>query len=102
MQIKRLIQQLTELEASYDQEYREVMGEPEISIDLFRRKYPGGANYDRLYSGISNEIVIEKHPHNWPSPVIVSFAEAYENPNKNSQNTQSQDCCAAWPQEWQT
>ena len=105
MQIKALIKVLEDLYLTFDDEYKEVMGEPEIAIDLFSRKYPGSANYDRVYGGISNEIIIEEYPRNWPSPVIVSFGECYEEKfahlYKNSKGQKHSDCLASWPESWE-
>lgn len=61
MKIKDLIKQLQELDASYDDEYREIFGEPEIIINVFEKitdDLLGGRLFE--YAGYSNEIVIEK------------------------------------------
>jgi hypothetical protein len=105
MLIKDLIQQLQELHDSYSSDYKEVMGEPEISIDLFRRKYPNSPNYDRIYGGISNEIVIERNPGSWYTPVIVSFGEAYDQFQSRYQtpkDPKNPDSFTPWPESWQT
>lgn len=105
MLIKDLIQELEELYSSFDYEYKSVMGEPEICIDVFRPKYPNSPNYDRLYSGISNEIVIEKYPRNWYTPVISGFSEDYEkfkNRYQTPKDPKNPDSFTPWPQSWQT
>lgn len=106
MRIKDLISELETLYNSYDDQDREVMGEPTISIDLFRHTYPGSPNYSSQYAGISNEIIIEPHPHNWYCPVIVSFAEAYEEKYshlyRDSKGKAHSDRTAAWPESWET
>ena len=104
MLIKDLISQLEALYNEYTDADKEIMGEPGISIDLFRQKYPGSPNYDRQYAGISQLISIEKHPHNWFEPVIVSFAEdpVYEDYRKKYQTQEFPS--SAWPKEesWKT
>lgn len=97
MQIKDLIAKLEALYNSYDDEYKSVMGEPGISIDLFSCKYPGSPNYDRVYAGISQAISIEKHPRDWFEPVISSFSEdpLYESERKKHLSVEHD-----WPINW--
>lgn len=63
MQIKQLISQLQELYATYDDEYKSVMGEPEVMIDIFRLpRNHDPSKYLRQYAGFSGKIVINKSP----------------------------------------
>ena len=102
MKIKDLIAELETLYNTYDDEYKEVMGEPEISLDVFRLKYPGSPNYDRIYGGITNSIKIE-HTLNWPNPVICSFSEPYdEDYAKTKEGAQRASCTCPWPESWKT
>lgn len=57
MQIKALIAKLQDLYDSYDEDYKNVMGEPEIVIDTFGRI---GDTHQFEYLGYDNKIVIEK------------------------------------------
>ena len=58
MLIKDLIEQLTALYNIYTPEDKEIMGEPEIMIDVFD-PLPGKAGWFE-YVGFSTQIVIEK------------------------------------------
>jgi len=58
MQIKHLIAKLQELYDTYDDEYKEVMGEPEIMIDVFEESSVIPHYFQ--YKGFSPGIVIEK------------------------------------------
>jgi hypothetical protein len=80
MLIKSLIKQLEQLYSTYDNEYKSMMGEPTIHIDVFSRV---GDKYE--YSGIGNDIKIEKSTDGVYS-VLSAFGESYPKP-KNS----------AWP-----
>lgn len=57
MLIKDLIAKLEALYNTYDDEYKKVMGEPEIMIDVFKRV--PNTNYTE-YSGFSHKINIDK------------------------------------------
>ena len=54
--MKDLIEKLQSLYSSYTDEYKSVMGEPEIMIDQFKRN----ADYSHDYVGWSPDIAIEK------------------------------------------
>ncbi len=102
MLIKDLIAELEALYNTYDDEYKEVMGEPGISLDVFRLKYPGSPNYDRDYAGISIIIRIDKYPRNWYEPVIVSFSEPYdEDYDKTEEGKKRLGSACSWPQSWE-
>lgn len=57
MRIKDLIARLEALYNTYDDEYKKIMGEPEIMIDVFKRV--PNTNYTE-YSGFSQKINIDK------------------------------------------
>lgn len=59
MKIQDLIKQLEELYYTYDDEYKEVMGEPEIVIDIFSPQIIKGEKCFK-YEGFSQQIVIQK------------------------------------------
>jgi len=103
MLIRDLIAELETLYNTYDDEYKKVMGEPGISLDVFRRKYPGSPNLDRLYAGITTDIKIEKYPHNWYEPVICAFSEPYdEDYDKTEEGKKRIGSPCPWPQSWET
>lgn len=58
MQILHLIQKLQALYNTYDNEYKAMMGEPEIMIDVFEKILGPPASF--VYKGFSKDIVIEK------------------------------------------
>ncbi len=62
MLIKDLIIQLQELYATYDDECKQVMGEPEIMIDVFKliRDADGKSTHVFSYQGFGKEVLIEK------------------------------------------
>jgi hypothetical protein len=102
MRIKDLIAELEALYNTYDDEYKEVMGEPGISLDVFRLKYPGSPNYDRYYAGISTIIQIDKYPRNWYEPVINAFAEPYDKAyDKTKEGQKRIGSACPWPQSWE-
>lgn len=57
MKLIDLISQLQALYNTYDDEYKETMGEPEIVIDVFDRL---GNTHTFEYGGFTKDIVIEK------------------------------------------
>lgn len=57
MLIKDLIKTLQDLDNSFDEEYRETIGEPTIEIDVFA-KVKGFDHYQ--YAGFSHDINIEQ------------------------------------------
>lgn len=73
MLIKDLITKLQELEDSFDLEYRQVMGEPSIKIDVFT-KVQGFEYYQ--YAGISGDIEIEQSGDG-----VYYILSAFANPN---------------------
>jgi len=110
MQIKKLIKQLEAIYSTYDDEYKSVMGEPEIMLDVFAlaKDYPGypklnPCRFLREYAGWTPDIIIEKSTDG-VYDVISSFAESYEelkNQANSAQSTQYRDRTASWPQSWQ-
>lgn len=58
MRLIDLIRELEDLYYSYDDEYKSVMGEPEIMIDTFTENE--NEKHTFHYSGFSNEIFIDK------------------------------------------
>jgi hypothetical protein len=85
MQIRRLIEKLQELYNTYDDEYKEVMGEPEIVVDVF-----GGTGPLRMYRGFAGltDIVID-NSEDGVYKIISAFAENYESQRPSRQTTQS-------------
>lgn len=57
MQIKDLILQLEALYNTYTEQDKEIMGEPTIEIDVFKKK--PNTEHDFIYDGFSHEIKIE-------------------------------------------
>lgn len=103
MLIRDLIAELEALYNTYDDEYKKVMGEPGISIDVFRQKYPGSPNIDRVYAGISTDIKIERYPRSWYEPVICAFSEPYDEDYYTTEKGQKRIGSACpWPQSWET
>jgi hypothetical protein len=79
MRIIDLIDGLQKLRATYNDEYLNIMGEPEIMIDVFKLVNPDTpGDYTRMYAGFHNKITIDKTPDG-VYDVISSFAESYEN-----------------------
>ncbi len=75
MQLKSLIEELQKLYDSYDDEYKMVMGEPEIMIDVFS-KNPNHVAGEFNYAGFSNRITIEK-TDDGVYDVLCAFADRY-------------------------
>ena len=94
MQIKDLIAKLEALYNTYDDEYKSVMGEPEIMIDVFQ-KVPG---LDlSQYAGYSPKIVIEKSSDG-VNDILSCFHEDYY---QNQKAEESASYSMPWPQIWQ-
>lgn len=95
MKIIDLIAKLQALYNTYDDEYKSVMGEPEIVIDVFEKmgvKDRFGSNqshYGFEYSGFSPDIVIEKTDCG-TYDILSAF---YENPKIETEKSSS----AIWP-----
>lgn len=70
MILKDLIKKLQELENSYDAEYRAVMGEPDIVIDVFR-EIPGMPLHFQ-YAGFSQDIKIT-YSADGVYPILTAF-----------------------------
>lgn len=103
MRIKDLIAELEALYNTYTAEDKEVMGEPGISLDVFRQKYPNSPSVDRVYAGITTNIKIEREPRNWYEPVICAFSEPYdEDYNKTEEGKKRLSSTCPWPQSWKT
>ena len=60
MKIIDLIDKLQTLYNTYDDEYKSVMGEPEIMIDVFRLSEINPRRFYREYAGFGKDIVISK------------------------------------------
>lgn len=58
MQLKLFIEQLQALYATYDDEYKQIAGEPEIMVDCFERHVDSEHKF--YYAGFHPEIRIEK------------------------------------------
>lgn len=88
MQIRKLIEKLQELYNTYDDEYKEVMGEPEIMIDVFVRAKKTSHTF--LYAGFDgrSDIVIDTSSDG-VYKIISAFAEDYESQHPSRQTTQS-------------
>jgi hypothetical protein len=86
MQIIKLIKQLQSLYATYDDEYKSVMGEPEIVIDVFEKI---GDTHQFEYVGYSPDIIIEKTDCG-TYDILSAF---YENPKTETEKPAS----ALWP-----
>ena len=80
MLIKELIRKLEELYSSYDEEYKSVMGEPSIEIDVFQ---PLGDpdNHIFVYAGFSHEIEIEKSDDG-VYDILSAFSRTYPREDK--------------------
>ena len=79
MLIKDLINKLEELYSSYDEEYKSVMGEPTIEIDVFRQV--DDKNHYFQYGGFSHDIKIEKSDDGIYD-ILSSFAQSYPREDK--------------------
>jgi hypothetical protein len=75
MRIIDLIDGLQKLRASYDDKYLATMGEPEIMLDVFIEIIDEPNKF--RYSGIGNEIKIEKSDDG-VYDIISSFASSYK------------------------
>ena len=91
MKIKDLIAKLEALYNIYDDEYKDLMGEPEIMIDLFKLSDNNPRKFYREYAGISRHIVISKSSDG----VYDILSAFYEDQNQNQEATQYP--CSAWP-----
>lgn len=98
MLIKDLISELQALYHTYDDEYKSVAGEPEIMIDVFKRTYPDGCNFQREYVGISGFIKIERSSCG-VYPILSAFDETQDyDPSKEA--AQSPSNSLPWPKVW--
>lgn len=88
MQIKALISKLQDLYDSYDEDYKSVMGEPEIVIDNFGRL---GNTHTFEYLGYNPQIVIEKTDCG-TYDILNAF---YESKNQNPKAEKSAG--SSWP-----
>lgn len=87
MRIIDLIEQLQALYNTYDDEYKAIMGEPEIVIDMFEKRDDTGWFE---YAGWSPWIVIEKTDDG-----VYDILNAFYDQDKDSKTPKS--VCAAWP-----
>ncbi len=61
MQLKLFIEQLQALYATYDDEYKQIAGEPEIMVDCFVPKHQTNGEVTHFhYAGISGNVEIHK------------------------------------------
>lgn len=61
MQLKLFIEQLQALYASYDDEYKQIAGEPEIMVDCFVSKFQDNGKATHFhYAGISGNVELYK------------------------------------------
>lgn len=74
MQIKDLISKLEALYNTYTDEMKSVMGEPDITIDVFKRK--PDTEHDYQYAGFSHEIKIEPSGDGVYN-ILSAFADSY-------------------------
>ena len=74
MLIKDLIKNLEELYNSYDEEFKTVMGEPTIEIDVFR-PVEDTEHYFQ-YAGFSHDIKIEKSSDG-VYDILSAFSQSY-------------------------
>jgi NDP-sugar pyrophosphorylase family protein len=83
MVIKDLIKALQDLYATYDAEYFQTMGEPEIMIDVFKSV----EDHKFAYQGYGRHIVIEKSKDG-VYDILSAFSETQDQAeNKVTQNT---------------
>jgi hypothetical protein len=87
VQIKKLIDKLQAIYEIYDDEYKQVMGEPEIVVDVFVRAKTA---HTFLYAGFAgqSDIVID-NSEDGVYKIISAFAEDYEDQRPTRQTTQS-------------
>ena len=77
MLIKDLIKKLEELYSGFDDEYKSVMGEPEIMIDVFRPTFNHSADHKYRYGGFCPDIIIEK-TNDGVYDILSAFSETYD------------------------
>lgn len=95
MQIKDLIAKLETLYNTYDDSYKNVMGEPEIMIDVF--KLVPNTNHT-AYAGFSKEINIDKSGDG-VYDILSAFHEDY---HKDQETQELPGSNLPWPQSWET
>jgi hypothetical protein len=79
MLIKDLIKKLEELYNSYDEEFKTVMGEPSIEIDVFRQV--DDKEHYFQYAGFSHDIKIEKSDDG-VYDILSAFGHSYPREDK--------------------
>jgi hypothetical protein len=88
MQIKDLIAKLEALYNTYDDEYKAVMGEPEIMIDVFEKSH----NDWREYAGWSPTIIIDKS-YDGVYDILSAFYEDHPKREEAAQSASSTSAC---------
>lgn len=88
MRIIDLISQLQALYNTYDDEYKSVMGEPEIVIDVFEKI---GDSHQFEYAGFVQDIVIEK-TDDCVYDILSAFYE-----NKDTKTKAEKPTSEPWP-----